>query len=94
MNRVVEEEIKKALAALAAAGIGTMPQECEPSVEPDSQAGPSVPAHALDRRESIPPCGSARCAGCYAVAPGIAIHPPKCSQDWLRRWQPGKGLVQ
>ena len=43
-------------------------------------------------QDSTPPCGSARCSGCYPVAPGVSIHPPTPSpdwQDWLRRWRPG-----
>lgn len=42
------------------------------------------------------PCGSPCCAGCYEVAPGVRIHPPKCGEDyraWLERWEV-KGKVQ
>ena len=45
----------------------------------------------------LPPCGSPFCGGCYLVAPGVNLHPPKCSRgwlDWLAKWQPGKGQVQ
>jgi hypothetical protein len=41
-------------------------------------------------------CGSPQCAGCYEVAPGVRIHPPKCGEDyrvWLERWE-AKGRVQ
>ena len=41
-------------------------------------------------------CGSPHCAGCYEVAPGVQIHPPKCGEDyraWLERWE-AKGRVQ
>lgn len=37
------------------------------------------------------PCGSPDCAGCYLVAPGIHIHPPRVSAewlDWLEKWTP------
>ncbi len=40
---------------------------------------------------ALPSCGSARCAGCYTVAPGVSIHPPVPSPDWqswLERWSP------
>lgn len=43
-----------------------------------------------------PPCGSPECGGCYEVAPGIRIHPPKPSAEWLAwlaKWEP-KGGVQ
>ena len=30
-------------------------------------------------------CGSPKCQGCYKVAPGVRLHPPKPSQDWLDR---------
>ena len=42
------------------------------------------------------PCGSPHCAGCYEVAPGVRIHPPKCGEGyrkWLERWE-AKGRVQ
>jgi hypothetical protein len=35
-------------------------------------------------------CGSSVCSGCYEVAPGISLHPPKCGEDyrgWLERWE-------
>lgn len=40
-------------------------------------------------RERQPaPCGSVACAGCYEVWPGgPKIHPPRCSPQWLERWQ-------
>jgi hypothetical protein len=42
------------------------------------------------------PCGSPYCAGCYEVAPGVRVHPPKCGEDyraWLERWE-AKGKMQ
>jgi hypothetical protein len=41
-------------------------------------------------------CGSPHCAGCYDVALGVRIHPPKCGEDyraWLERWE-AKGKLQ
>ena len=41
-------------------------------------------------------CGSHHCAGCYEVAPGVRIHPPRCGEDyraWLQRWE-AKGRLQ
>ncbi len=38
----------------------------------------------------LAPCGSPHCGGCYEVAPGVRLHPPKVSQDWLdwlAKWQ-------
>jgi hypothetical protein len=41
---------------------------------PDTQRSPEEPAS----------CGSACCAGCYEVAPGVRIHPPKCGLGWAQ----------
>lgn len=41
-------------------------------------------------------CGLPYCAGCYEVAPGVRIHPPKCGEgwkEWLLKWEP-KGKIQ
>jgi hypothetical protein len=51
---------------------------------------------ALREAPWLAPCGSPQCAGCYDVADGRKIHPPKIGKDyrsWLERWQP-KGKVQ
>ncbi len=47
-------------------------------------------------QQSLAPCGSPHCAGCYEIRPGRRIHPPKASHDWLawlERWQ-ANGPVQ
>jgi hypothetical protein len=74
------------------------------SLEPASK----IPAEMVPRiREAKPAilealrtclvaCGSSHCAGCYEVAPGVRIHPPKCGEDyraWLERWE-AKSKVQ
>jgi hypothetical protein len=33
-------------------------------------------------RTCLVACGSSHCAGCYEVAPGVRIHPPKCGEDY------------
>lgn len=41
-------------------------------------------------RKSVALCGSPHCAGCYEVAPGVRVHPPKCGEEyrvWLERWE-------
>jgi hypothetical protein len=41
----------------------------------------------------VAPCGSPHCAGCYEVAPGVRLHPPKASPAWLAwlaRWSPSE----
>ena len=46
------------------------------------------------QEQTLAPCGSPDCAGCYEVESGRRIHPPKPSQewlDWLARWQKPKG---
>ena len=30
----------------------------------------------------LAPCGSPHCGGCYEVAPGVRLHPPKVSPEW------------
>jgi hypothetical protein len=48
-------------------------------------------------RTGLAACGSPYCAGCYDVRDGRKIHPPRCGQDyqkkWLKRWTP-TGKVQ
>lgn len=44
----------------------------------------------------IAACDSPCCGGCYKVAPGVWIHPPKCGEDyrvWLERWE-ARGRLQ
>lgn len=73
------------------------------SVPHDKLAGtpPGTP-RALKRESQTHPAGqpaaccSPDCAGCYEVAPGVLIHPPKCGEDyrvWLERWE-AKGEPQ
>ena len=34
-------------------------------------------------------CQDPQCAGCYQVAPGVHIHPPKCGEEyqkWNQKW--------
>ena len=42
--------------------------------------------------------GPTRWGGCYEVAPGIRMHPPKASEDWnawFEKWQPdGRDRLQ
>ena len=35
-------------------------------------------------RNSLAPCGSPDCGGCYDIGEGRKIHPPKASAEWLR----------
>ena len=35
-------------------------------------------------------CEDPQCAGCYQVAPGVHIHPPKCGEEyqlWKKKWE-------
>jgi hypothetical protein len=48
------------------------------------------------RRDTLVPCESPHCAGCYDVGDGRKIHPPKIGEDyqkWLERWK-AEGSVQ
>jgi len=49
------------------------------------------------KSSDLAPCGSPNCGGCYEVAPGVRIHPPKISPEWQARfekWQPKGKRVQ
>ena len=39
----------------------------------------------LENRKTagLAPCGSEHCAGCYEVAPGVRLHPPKSGPGWV-----------
>jgi hypothetical protein len=44
---------------------------------------------------NLAPCGSPHCGGCYEVAPGVRLHPPKVSPEWtawLNKCQTSKKL--
>jgi hypothetical protein len=67
-----------------------------PSVNAKREQQPACPApeRVLRASESIAEaeqssasaaCESPHCAGCYEVARGVRIHPPKCGNDY-RRW--------
>jgi hypothetical protein len=74
---VSKKAVEKALAALRAI---SKPEPEKPGLEEPP-----------DGREATAPCGSPDCAGCYEVALGRRIHPPKSSEewlDWLAKWQP------
>jgi len=84
MDRAVVERAVKALAAVNA-GRGTQsrstPEVVRASVTQVQESG----------SEEVAACGSPHCAGCYEVAPGVRIHPPKCGKEygeWLERWEP------
>lgn len=41
----------------------------------------------------VAPCGSPDCAGFYEVEPGVRLHPPKASPEWLAwraKWEPSE----
>lgn len=48
-------------------------------LEPEyADAPPPVSETSLD----LAPCGSPHCGGCYEVAPGVRLHPPRISPEW------------
>jgi hypothetical protein len=82
MDKAVIERALRALAEIGAArpSVSELPREMP---EPTSPAPAAL-------------CGSPDCAGCYDVADGKKIHPPKCGDDyraWLERWK-AKGRPQ
>ncbi len=64
MKKEVEAEVKKALAVLAAAGIGTVTEEREPVVESTPQAVPSVRARVRDGEETVESAAAEVCWHC------------------------------
>jgi hypothetical protein len=55
----------------------------------DSLRARKMEVRAFLENRKVAPCGSPHCAGCYEVAPGVRLHPPKASPDWLAwlaRW--------
>ena len=84
--------VERAVRALAAINTG---RSIETRSTPAPTNAPVTQAEGSKGGE-IAACGSPRCAGCYEVAPGVLIHPPKCGEDyraWLKRWE-AKGTVQ
>lgn len=69
---------------------GTLRGTVSTSVYPHVERKPEV------RGAGLAACRSADCAGCYVVAPGVQIHPPKCGDEyraWLESWE-AKGKPQ
>ncbi len=89
MDREIVDRAVRALAAL----------NTRPDVETRSVPAPvCAPLTRAEesKREETAACNSPNCAGCYEVAPGVRIHPPRCGEDyraWLERWD-SKGRVQ
>ncbi|MBI1955897.1 MAG: hypothetical protein HYS38_05840 [Acidobacteria bacterium] len=48
-------------------------------LEPESS---ETPAAADESSFEVAPCGSPHCGGCYEVAPGARLHPPRISPEW------------
>jgi len=94
MDRAVVERAVKALAAVNE-GRGTesrsTPLASRGRESRNAVVRASVTQAQESGREKVAACGSPHCAGCYEVAPGVRIHPPKCGEEygkWLERWEP------
>lgn len=77
------------IALRAAVPIETQDEQKQVRLEPNRLRLASKPI--AERREgsASAPCGLSDCAGCYEVAPGVRIHPPKCGEkyrEWLEGW--------
>ena len=89
MDRAI---VERAVRALAAINTG---RGIETRSAPAPTSAPVTQGEGSNGGE-IAACGSPHCAGCYEVAVGVLIHPPKCGEDyraWLKRWE-AKGRVQ
>jgi hypothetical protein len=84
------------IALRAATPAGTQQKQQPVRSEPKQVLRANKPIAEAQESSVSAACGSPHCAGCYEVAPGVLIHPPKCSEDylaWLERWE-AKGLPQ
>lgn len=85
MDRAIVERAVRALAAVNSARDSNIHFLVVPGHE---QAEVNPPdAHPPAKQAA---CESPHCAGCYEVANGVSIHPPKCGEDyrsWLERWE-------
>jgi hypothetical protein len=89
MDRAIVERAVRALAALNTG------RDIETRSAPAPVRAPVTQVEESKAGE-IAACGSPHCAGCYDVAEGRKIHPPKCGEEhrkWLERWE-AKGKVQ
>lgn len=71
--------------ALRVAGIS---QPAREQRAPAASDPPTAQVSAENRTDSsqarqTAQCGFPHCAGCYEVAPGVRIHPPKCGPGWV-----------
>jgi hypothetical protein len=89
MDRTIVERALRALAALNTV------RDIESRSAPASVVAPLRKVEESSGEE-MAACQSPCCAGCYEVAPGVRIHPPKCGGDyrvWLERWE-ARGRLQ
>ena len=98
MDKAIVERALRALAEIGAASpaVPELPRKTRALTNP----APVTPRKVADKPDaqsnSLAPCGSSDCAGCYDVGDGRRIHPPKRGEKyrvWLERWE-AKGRVQ
>jgi hypothetical protein len=98
MDKAIVERALRALAEIGAArhAMPELPRKAPELVN----SAPATQYQVADKPEaqanSLAPCGSLDCAGCYDVGDGRRIHPPKCGEKyrvWLERWE-ARGRVQ
>jgi hypothetical protein len=81
---------KAEMTADSAASEPTKPSKPSSEGFEGAKSGESSIIQAHPDPADLAPCGSPKCQGCYEVAPGVRLHPPKPSQDWLdwlAKWQ-------
>ena len=98
MDKAIVERALRALAEIGAArpAMPELPRKTPELANPAPATQHQVADKPEAQSDSLAPCGSSDCAGCYDVGDGRRIHPPKCGEKyraWLERWET-RGRVQ
>jgi hypothetical protein len=98
MDHAIVERALRALTEIGAARPATpeLPRNTPELANPAPTAPTKVADKPQAQSNSLAPCGSSDCAGCYDVGDGRRIHPPKCGEKyrvWLENWE-ARGRVQ
>jgi hypothetical protein len=98
MDKAIVERALRALAEIGAArsAVPEMPDKMPELANPAPATQHKVADKPEAQSNSLAPCGSPDCAGCYDVGDGRRIHPPKCGEEYrvlLDAWET-RGRVQ
>jgi hypothetical protein len=98
MDKAIVERALRALSEIGAArsAVPELHRKSPELANPVPATQHKVADKPVAQSNSLAPCGSSDCAGCYDVGDGRRIHPPKCGEEyrvWLERWE-ARGRVQ